>query len=420
MGPLNLPSCDFLRFGKSASLAGCLAAAGIWIGLASPLHAASRSWTGAVSNVFDTAGNWAGGLPGASDVAVFYQPGASNLNVTTDGTQRIVGGIAFNDDADSDVSLTIISGKVFRNTGDITVSPGSQGTHSIINQGTYRFGQTGEASGTYNYAITNDSAQIFTFQGPIETSGAPTGSTIVRNLTFGGSGAIAMNGSMKNDVGNGQVMNILKSGSGTTTFSATNTYTGTTAVTAGTLLVANSVGSATSTGAVTVQSGATLGGTGRVDPAGTNPVTVQSGGALLGGDGASANGALTVAGNLTLQGSATIKLVLGASLAHSSLARTEGTWTFAAGQQFDFTALTGATTGVYDNIIAGLTADPGVSGWTVVSGSPVQGTFSWDGTNVDFTATTIPEPSSLALAGCAVLGLAWGLRPGRSRKARIS
>lgn len=92
---------------------------------------------------------------------------------------------------------------------------------------------------------------------------------------------------------------MIKGGAGVAVFSGVNTYTGTTTVAAGTLLVDNA-GSATSGtgyGTVTVGDGGVLGGTGRVARA----VTVASGGAVVPGDPAAANGIgmLTAAGDVT-------------------------------------------------------------------------------------------------------------------------
>src|SRR5207253_6828543 len=57
---------------------------------------------------------------------------------------------------------------------------------------------------------------------------------------------------------------------------------------------------------------------------------------LLGGTGTTASGTLTLANNLTLNSGSIIELALGASGAHSTLARTGGTWIFDATQAFTF------------------------------------------------------------------------------------
>ncbi len=131
-----------------------------------------------------------------------------------------------------------------------------------------------------------------------------------------------------------------------------------------------------------------LGGTGAI----SGPVTVNSGASLLGGNGATASGALSVANNLTLNSGANILLVLGANGAHSSLVRTGGTWTFASNQRFSFIN-GGAQPGFYDNIITGLAGDPGTeASWTINTFGFV-GTFSYDGAgNIDLNLTAAPAP----------------------------
>src|SRR5690606_29967220 len=87
---------------------------------------------------------------------------------------------------------------------------------------------------------------------------------------------------------NGNASNTLvleKTGSGTQVLSGLNTYSGGTTIREGAILVTNTAGSGLGTGAVVVEDGGTLGGTGFVTLASGNGVTIQSGGALLAGDG---------------------------------------------------------------------------------------------------------------------------------------
>lgn len=182
-------------------------------------------------------------------------------------------------------------------------------------------------------------------------------------------------------------------GPGTLTLTGNNTYSGGTTVSAGRLLVNNPSGSGTGSGPVTVStiSGNTvLGGSGTI----TGPVTINSSSILLGGRGIAASGALTVANDVTLNPGAKIQLVLGASGAHSTLSRTAGTWTFPGNLAFRFTA-TGAAPGFYDNIITGLSDDPGNVGTWTIETAGFSGTFSYDGTgNVDLNLTGAPPPTS--------------------------
>src|SRR4030095_1853835 len=110
--------------------------------------------------------------------------------------------------------------------------------------------------------------------------------------------------------------------------------------------------------------------------------TVNANAAILGGTGAAATGTLTVANNLMLNSGSIIELALAAGGAHSTLARTAGTWTFNATQAFTFIDL-GATAGFYDNIIAGLAANPGSEGSWMITNPGWTGTFTYDGANID-------------------------------------
>lgn len=86
------------------------------------------------------------------------------------------------------------------------------------------------------------------------------------------------------------IINVVKNGSGTLTFSGTNTYTGTTTISAGNLCV---TGSTVTGSAITVASGATLSGTGNA----SGPVTIQNSGILKPGNSSAAKfqtGALTL------------------------------------------------------------------------------------------------------------------------------
>ncbi len=151
-------------------------------------------------------------------------------------------------------------------------------------------------------------------------------------------------------------------------------------------------------GTVNVTDGAGLGGTGSA----AGGVLVSSGGTLLGGDGTTATGALTLGDALTLTSGATLQLALGSGGAHSSLARTgSGAWSFPSHLSFavlDF----GAQPGRYDNLITGLSADPGTENTWVFTDSRFQGSFTFDGANIDLNVVAVPE-SATWLGGALVV-----------------
>jgi autotransporter-associated beta strand protein len=232
-------------------------------------------------------------------------------------------------------------------------------------------------------------------------SGTVTNTGAAKALTLGGSGTYSFGGTITASTTSN--MSIVKSGSGTQTLSGTNTYTGATTVSGGTLLVN---GSTASGSAVTVSnSGTVLGGTGTV----SGPVTVNANAKLQGGDGTTGT-TLTLSGALTLNNDSIIQLALGAIGAHSTLARTgSGTWTFDTNQAFNFIDL-GAQTTTYDNIITGLASDPGPESMWVILNAGYTGTFTFDGTNIDLTLTTVPEPSTWLAAALALGAIGWSQR----------
>lgn len=114
-----------------------------------------------------------------------------------------------------------------------------------------------------------------TFSGAVTLNafaGSGTGSRL--EVTAANGGTVDFSGLISDGVNS---VPITKTGSGTVRFTraAGNTYDGLTTVSAGTLLVNNTSGSGVGTGSVTVSTGATLGGTGFIDPNDGNNVIVN-------------------------------------------------------------------------------------------------------------------------------------------------
>ena len=303
-------------------------------------------------------------------------------------------------------------GGVSTYTGNTAINNGTvrltTGNNRLPTGTTVSLGQTASANlGIFD--LNGFNQQIAGLNSTTGTNATATNNTVTSasaaTLTISGSGTYSYGDGTNANSGviTGSI-SLVKSGSGTQTLGDANIYTGTTQVNGGTLLINGNQSSAT--GAVSVSnSGTVLGGTGTIGGA----ITVNSAAAILGGTGAAASGTLTVANNLTLNSGSIIELALGASGAHSTLARTAGTWTFDATQAFTFIDL-GAQTGTYDNIITGLAGDPGTeANWTIMNPG-FTGTFSFDGANIDLTLTAVPEPSTW-VAGALALGvLGWSQR----------
>ena len=222
----------------------------------------------------------------------------------------------------------------------------------------------------------------------IENTVAGKTLALTGNFTYytGSAGAWQFTGS-----GNGLVSgnitttgaSLAKEGTGTWKLTGNNTYGGGTTVSTGILQVSNTAGSGTGTGSVTVASGATLGGTGIIDPGTGNSVTIN--GILAPGE--SGVGTLTVGSlgslnNATLTGtySADIGDLLNVygqlALGSSSILNLGGSPT--PGTNYTLASYTGGLTGTFatENV---------PSGWKVTYGSDA------------ITLGLIPEPASLAL-----------------------
>lgn len=230
---------------------------------------------------------------------------------------------------------------------------------------------------------------------------------------------------------------LVKDGAGSWTVTGASVYTGGTTILGGSLIVTNGSGSATGLGAVAVGSGTVLGGTGRIAPAADQSVSVDGGTLQVG---AEAPGAIAASSTLTL---ATSGSGITSLANHGAVV-------------FDLFGGAGAgdntgTAGAADTLIVGgiLQLDSTISlhlnnpnamtawaagdswrlfDWATLGGS-LSGTFAdselptlpedleWDLTELATSGTVrilqIPEPSRLALAVVATLGVLLRRKRGR-------
>ena len=264
------------------------------------------------------------------------------------------------------------------------------------------------------------------------------GGTVLNNsasdttLTVGGSGNYSFGGVLADGTNGGKLL-LTKSGAGTQTLTGSNSYTGATTVSEGTLKVDGAINSS-----ATVQSGASLGGIGKLASA-----TIASGGTIAPG---SSPGTLTLTNGLTFSGGGNYDWEI---FGVSGTAGQTNTWDWINISGGDLT-LTGLSSSNKFNInLVSLSALPSTGGvlagftntssysWTILSASnglaglntahfnindsafatynPLGGGMfslaaAGDNLNLLFTPggpTPIPEPGTWAaaavLAGCATL-----------------
>jgi len=255
----------------------------------------------------------------------------------------------------------------------------ASGAGVTINNGTL---QATATFGLYNgTAGTNDRAVSLANNADIDVTGSNT-------LTI--HGVVANSGALTGT--------LVKSNTGTLILSGADTYTGATTVNAGTLLVNGSLAAAS---AVAVNSSATLGGTGTVNGA----ITLNSGGFIAPAT-AGAIGTLT-GSSLTWNGGGALTFDLGTgttsdllTLSGALTKGTSGTFTF------DFNDLSGGTSvGTTYTLIDFASTTFSASDF---SASGESGTFTLNGTDLQFTVAAVPEPATyslLTLAGLALLAV---------------
>jgi len=274
------------------------------------------------------------------------------------------------------------------------------GTLGITTTGSAIAGGTGTSTVNFNGTTLKAGASSGSWISGLTNANVSTGGAKIDSNGF----SLAVPQALVHDPALGATPDggLMKFGAGALILSGSETYTGSTIVNDGELMV---IGNVTGGGAVAANFGTVLGGTGTISGA----TTIAGGATLRAGDGISASGALTLGGNLVLNDNSVIQLALGSALTHSSLARTgSGLWAFDNDQAFSLVNA-GATVGTYDNVISGLSTDPGAAAW-IIATSGFVGTFSYDGAGgVDLTVTSVPEPRAVtALIGG--IGVLLGLR----------
>lgn len=198
---------------------------------------------------------------------------------------------------------------------------------------------------------------------------------------------------------------VFKNGLGTQILSGTNTYTGATVVNEGMLLINGN--SLAATGAVVVNDGGGIGGSGSFG----GDIVVRGGGTLSPGN---SPGQLALAGDLTIEDGAVLLMEFGGT-SQGAYDQLDVQGLFTAGGTLnlrildDYTPLSGASFTIFN----GLTPGFGAGSFTLTTN--LGGGLSWDMSELASlgVVTIVPEPSTPALTGAALLVMAFRRRQRR-------
>ena len=261
--------------------------------------------------------------------------------------------------------------------------------------------------------IANYSSNVQTINANLSINASQTINASTANIDLGG--VVSSNGTF----------GITKTGSSTLTLSGNNTYTGNTTVSAGSLLVngQSSSNSGTGTGTVTVNSGGTLGGTGRI----SGITTVNSNATIRAGDATGLGDPLNFQTSLTIASGATLSTrIADAAGSSNRIEVASGTLSISSTANIHING-TGATfdpTQTYTYLVAQRSGQD-LSGLSITdqarfttSGFDASGfAFKLTGSaagDVILTFTPVPEPGTLLALGAAGLGLLGAYRRYRS------
>lgn len=330
----------------------------------------SATWSGGgTDNKWMTGGNWGGTAPVANEALIF--DGTTQLNTSNNFSANT-------------------------SFGTITFNSGA-GSFSL-NGNSIRFGNI-----TDNSTATQTINLFMTM-------------TTTRTVTVTDSGKLQIAGNIS-----GTGFGLTKNGAGTLVLSGANGYTGTTNINAGTLLVN---GSPTGGGGYAVGSNGTLGGSGTINPTGTNLISFASGGVLASGIGDSAAPGLTLkstgntltSGLLNLSGAVLdFSLDVGSSASYVTLNGTiANEITGLSGNTFNFSDLSSGslTTGLYTLFLSdSSTSNPFQGlGTGTLSGFTLNGLSTYSAQlelnqlsgsgsvyALQLDITSVPEPTAAAL-----------------------